>query len=172
MGSSHGDAAPPALVVVDIDGVIADVRHRLHHLSGRRRDWQAFFASAPDDGVLPEGRSEIERAMGDGLSPVYLTGRPERCRPATLTWLDAHGFPAAPLYMRPENDRRPAREFKVEVLRELAAGSMVARVIDDDDAVVVAMRQAGFDVVHADWMPQADTETDTLTAAQERLGRT
>ena len=170
MGSSEGLPAPPALVVVDIDGVIADVRHRLHHLSGRRRDWDAFFASAPDDGVLPEGRSEIERAIGDGLSPVYLTGRPERCRPATLTWLEAHGFPAAPLYMRSESDRRPAREFKVEVLRELATGSMVARVIDDDDAVVVAMRQAGFDVVHADWMPQA--ETDTLTTAQERLGRT
>jgi len=172
VSSRDGDAAkdPTPLVVVDIDGVIADVRHRLHHLSGRRRDWTAFFASAPDDGVLPEGRSEIERALAEGLSLVYLTGRPERCRSATVTWLDTHGFPPAPLHMRSERDRRPAREFKVEALREIAHGVTIARVIDDDDAVVAAMVDAGYPVIHADWMP--GPEADSLASAQERLGRT
>lgn len=166
------DPAARALAVVDIDGVLADVRHRLHHLSGRRRDWDAFFAAAPEDDVLPEGRSEIERALAEGLGIVYLTGRPERCRAATLTWLAEHEFPAAPLRMRPERDRRPAREFKVEVLRDLASSASIARVIDDDDAVVAAISSAGFPVVHADWMQATPAEARGLDSAQERLGRT
>ena len=35
---------PLAVVDVDDDGV--DVRHRLHHLRRRPRDWDAFFAAA------------------------------------------------------------------------------------------------------------------------------
>lgn len=167
------EATPvPALAVVDIDGVLADVRHRLHHLSGRRRDWAAFFAAAPDDAVLPEGRSEIERALAEGLGLVYLTGRPERCRAATINWLRAHGFPSAPLRMRPEHDRRPAREFKVEALHEIASSGTIARVIDDDDAVVTAVASAGFPVVHAEWMHSQAAEAEALGSAQERLGRT
>ena len=42
------------LAVFDIDGVVADVRHRLHHLE-RHRSWHAFFAAAADDPLLPEG---------------------------------------------------------------------------------------------------------------------
>jgi hypothetical protein len=161
-----------ALAVIDIDGVLADVRHRLHHLSGRRRDWAAFFAAAPEDGVLPEGRSEIERALAEGLGLVYLTGRPERCRSASITWLREHGFPSAPLCMRPDNDRRPAREFKVDALREIASMGTIARVIDDDAAVVAAVASAGFPVVHAEWMHAPTAEADALGSAQERLGRT
>ena len=34
------------LAIVDIDGVVADVRHRLHHLDRRPKNWSAFFAAA------------------------------------------------------------------------------------------------------------------------------
>jgi hypothetical protein len=43
------------LAIFDIDGVLADVRHRVHHLEGRRKDWGAFFQAAPRDGLHPEG---------------------------------------------------------------------------------------------------------------------
>ncbi|MFM7598449.1 MAG: hypothetical protein ACKO70_08790 [Actinomycetota bacterium] len=168
MSVFKGESAP--LAVVDIDGVLADVRHRLHHLSGRRRDWDAFFAAAGDDAVLPEGRAQIDKARADGLDIVYLTGRPERCRPGTLAWLGEHGFPEAPLVMRADDDRRPARRFKVEVVEGLASAARVSRVIDDDDAVCQAMREAGFPVVHARWMDEGDVAT--LAQAQETLGRT
>lgn len=160
------------LVVVDIDGVIADVRHRLHYLEGRRRDWDGFFAAAPEDPPLAEGRSEIERALADGLTVVYLTGRPERCRASTDTWLAQHGFPSAPLHMRGDQDRRPARVFKVDVLRDLGDTSEVVRVIDDDEAVVRAIRDAGFTVVHATWMHADEAGQGALFEAQESLGRT
>ena len=31
-------------IIVDIDGTIADVRHRLHHVKDGKKDWNAFHA--------------------------------------------------------------------------------------------------------------------------------
>lgn len=158
----HGRTSSGGWVLVDIDGVLADVRHRLHHVAASPRDWEAFFAAAPQDAPLVDGRSAVAAATSQGLRLGYLTGRPERCRTATEDWLSLHGFPEAPLHMRGETDRRPARVFKVEALKAMAGP--VDHVIDDDPAVVRAMRDAGFTVVHARWM----TDNDTLLSAQER----
>lgn len=153
---------------MDLDGTVADVRHRLHHLEQRPKDWDAFFAAAGDDPVLPEGRAVVDRLVAEGHEVVWLTGRPERCRTATLAWLRRHGLPAGPLHMRADRDRRPARGTKVAVLRQLARTRRVAVVVDDDALVVRAVREAGFPVLHADWM----AEQPSLFAAQESDGRT
>jgi hypothetical protein len=47
--------APRSLAVLDIDGVLADVSSRLHHLQRRPKDWSAFFAGMADDPVLAPG---------------------------------------------------------------------------------------------------------------------
>ena len=44
------------IAVLDIDGVLADVRHRLHHLDKRPKDWAAFFAAAGRDPAAARGR--------------------------------------------------------------------------------------------------------------------
>ena len=49
------------LAFVDLDGVLADVRHRLHHLTGRRKDWDAFFDAAGQDPSHPEGKAVVDR---------------------------------------------------------------------------------------------------------------
>ena len=69
------------LAVIDLDGVLADVRHRLHHISGGTKNWAAFFAGVGDDDVLAEGRAVVDRLAADH-EIVYLTGRPERTRTA------------------------------------------------------------------------------------------
>lgn len=154
--------------VVDLDGTVADVRHRLRHLERRPKDWDAFFAAADDDPVLPEGRAVVDRLVAEGHEVVWLTGRPERCRTATLAWLERNHLPVGPVHMRAERDRRPARVTKVAVLRRLAGTRAVAVVVDDDALVVRAVREAGFRVLHADWM----AEQPALFDAQEADGRT
>ncbi len=157
------------LAVFDLDGTLADVRHRLHFVADKPRDWDAFFAAAADDPPLTRG---IELAMAsvteDGCEIAYLTGRPERCRRDTLAWLTRHGLPDGRLLMRDASDRRPARTTKPELLRRLARGRTVALVVDDDRLVCDAYREAGFHVVFADWMAVAAV----LERAQERDGRT
>jgi phosphoglycolate phosphatase-like HAD superfamily hydrolase len=153
--------------VLDIDGVLADVRHRLRHIEGRRKDWAAFFAAAPDDEPLPEGLAVAQRLAADHAI-VYLTGRPERCRADTEAWLRRHGLPAGRVLMRAEGDRRPARQAKPRLLARLAASGRIAVVVDDDPAVCAALQAAGWPVLVADWMGRPAA----LDAAQEREGRT
>ena len=162
------------VAVFDIDGVLADVRHRVHLVDRRRhRDWDAFFAAAVSDPVLPEGLQAVSQASADGLAIAYLTGRPERCREDTEAWLARYALPPGSPLMRPDHDRRPAREFKVEALRGLDRGSSVAYLVDDDAAVVEAARAAGFPVMHARWMEGGTDGVDRiLYDVQETEGRT
>lgn len=163
------DHAP--LAIVDLDGVVADVRHRLRHIERRPKDWDAFFAAAPDDPPHEEGIA-IVRRLQDDHEVVFLTGRPERCRADTLEWLDRLGIGGHELLMRPARDRRPAAVVKVEMLRQRAGGRDVGIVVDDDDRVVEAMERAGFPVFHADWERRSAADHDALARAQEVEGRT
>lgn len=159
--------SPRPLAVFDVDGVLADVRHRLRHVERRPKDWDAFFAAAPDDPPLAQGVA-LARESARDCEVVYVTGRPERCRSDTLAWFARHGLPEGTLRMRRERDRRPARVAKPELLRELARGRAVAVVVDDDVAVCDAYERAGFRVLRASWM----TAEPTLVEAQEDDGRT
>ncbi|WP_051232081.1 phosphatase domain-containing protein [Pseudonocardia asaccharolytica] len=156
-----------ALAVFDIDGVLADVTHRLHFLDARPQRWERFFAAADRDPLLEEGAKRLRVAL-TAHDVVYLTGRPERNRRLTERWLARHGLPTEPLYMRPDDDHRPARIVKREVLRGLAGSRTVASVIDDDPAVVAVLEAEGWPVELATWLPHSSTLRD----AQERAGRT
>ncbi len=153
--------------MLDIDGVVADVRHRLHHLESRPKNWPAFFAGAAADPPLPEG-VDLARELATSHDIVWLTGRPERLRRVTAEWLRRHALPVEPLHMRGNKDYRPARETKLAVVRGLAQERTVAMVVDDDPAVVSALQAAGISVVMADWLPYREA----LREGQEREGRT
>ena len=157
----------PMVPVVDIDGVVADVRHRLHHVTGRPKDWRSFFAAAADDGLLPEGEHTV-RALAEVYDVVYLSGRPEGLRRVTEDWLTRHDLPQGELMLRPSGDYRPSSIYKVEALRTIAATRTVVVLVDDDPRVLDAARTAGFDVLPATWMG----EHPALRDAQEHEGRT
>ena len=164
MPDEPGDERPP-LAVVDLDGVVADVSHRLHHLEGRA-DWESFFAAAVEDPPHEEGLAVVARLEVDH-EVVYLTGRPESCRSDTEQWLEAHGIGGHRLVMRPTGVRRPAAALKRALLAELADGREVAVVVDDDPLVLAAMAEAGVPTFHAGW----GRRSDALHQAQEVDGR-
>ena len=155
------------LAVFDIDGVLADVRHRLHHLQARPQRWEAFFSAADRDPLLEEGAARLRAAQAEH-EVIYLTGRPERNRPLTRAWLARHGLPTGPLHMRPDHDHRPARWVKRNTLRRLALTRTIVSVLDDDPAVVAVLEADGWPVELATWLPHSST----LQSAQEQQGRT
>jgi hypothetical protein len=155
------------LAVFDIDGVVADVRHRLRFLDSRPKDWAGFFAAAGADVPLAEGVALAREAMAS-YDLVWLTGRPERLRAVTERWLTAAGLPSGPLVMRRHRDFRPARVAKLEELHRLAARQPIVMVVDDDPEVVAALSAGGYPVRLADWVPRPGA----LDEAQERDGRT
>lgn len=156
-----------SIAVFDIDGVVADVRHRLHHIEGPgRRSWNSFFRAAGKDGLLAEG-ARLVADLGSTHDIVWLTGRPEWIRGITTTWLTRNGLPAQELHLRPNGDYRPAREYKLDVLKALSDRD-IAGFVDDDAEVVKAALDAGFAAVLADWVPRGAA----LREAQDKLGRT
>ncbi len=164
--TSDGEPAR-AIAVIDIDGVLADVRHRLRFLQLRPKDWGGFFQAAPEDPPLGPGL-DAARRLAEVYEVVYLSGRPEWCRVDTVAWFGRHGLPPGELYLRPPGDFRPARVMKVERLRALHRRAPVAVLVDDDEDVLDAARAAGFDVLPATWMGDAPA----LHEAQEDEGRT
>jgi hypothetical protein len=136
-------------------------------VSSRPKNWDAFFAAAPLDPLLPEGASVV-RELSTSCDVVWLTGRPEHCRDATVAWLRSHGLPGTRVLMRRGRDFRPSATVKVERLRDLARERPVSVLVDDDVTVCAAAEAAGFAVFRATWMPTAAS----LSEAQNRDGRT
>lgn len=138
-------------VIFDIDGTLADVAHRLHHLDGEK-DWGAFFRDMQDDAVI-EPVAELARLLhkaveaGHGLDAVLIvTARPDRpdWRRTTLDWLDVHGIPYDRIYFRPEGDTRQDQLVKAAILqRILDEGYEPVLVVDDRPQVVKMWRAHG-----------------------------
>jgi hypothetical protein len=159
------------IAIVDLDGVVADVRHRLHFLQNRPKDWDRFFAAAPADPAHPEGLAVIAR-LADDHEIVFVTGRPDRLRRDTVEWLETHRLGAHRLFMRPDGDRRPAAQVKRELITALARDREIGIVVDDDALVLDALRDAGYPTFAADWERRLAEDESALRDAQEVTGQT
>jgi hypothetical protein len=159
------------LAIVDIDGVVADVRHRLHYLQSRPKNWDGFFAAAPSDSAHPEG-VQLVTSLAVDHEVVFLTGRPERLRPQTVEWLEAHGVGGHRLVMRRDGDHRPAAQVKRDLLLALAGGRTVGVVVDDDEIVLAAIADAGYPTLAARWEQRLPEDSRALLNAQEVDGET
>lgn len=128
----------------DLDGTLSDLTHRLHHIQKEPKDWNAFFDGCADDAPIPH---IIELAItlhdADGPEVVFVSGRSDRVRGATVDWLDRQGL-NCPLYMRKEGDHRPDNLVKGELLDVIRAdGYEPVMAFDDRDQVVKMWRAKG-----------------------------
>jgi hypothetical protein len=158
---------PESIAVLDIDGVVADVRHRLPMLRRYPPRWDAFFDLADEDPLLEVG-AELAHSLAAEHQLVWLSGRPDYLRWVTATWMAQHGLPEAPIELRDSWDFRPARIVKLERIEAMAKIAPIAAIVDDDPDVVDTLVAAGYPAVLADWVPHEKT----LHRAQERDGRT
>jgi phosphoglycolate phosphatase-like HAD superfamily hydrolase len=131
-------------VLVDLDGVLADVRHRLHHVRGPgRKNWPAFFAACGRDPLVPEGAAFVA-ALSDELAVVILTARPTSTHADTVEWLGGQGVRWDLLAMRPDGDYRPAPQVKGDAIAAIAAiGLDAVLALEDDDRNAHVFRTAG-----------------------------
>jgi phosphoglycolate phosphatase-like HAD superfamily hydrolase len=134
-------AAGRKIVLVDLDGTLADVKHRLHFIRGPKKNWKQFFKKMSEDPPVDEVVQWV-RELAEDHSIVVITGRPEEYRKPTTAWLDKHKVPYEAIHMRKDGDRRPDYIIKQEVLDVLDRSS-IALVIDDRPAVCDMWRQSG-----------------------------
>lgn len=135
-------------VICDIDGVLADLTHRLTHIQKQPKDWDAFFDACDGDAPICNMIS-VAQALSDSYTLVLLTGRPERVRIKTVEWLVSHGLDTfSYLLMRRDGDHRPDHLVKPERLdmwfRTDAAPGDVLCIFEDRRTVVDEWRMRGY----------------------------
>jgi hypothetical protein len=132
-----------AAAIFDLDGTLAVIDHRLHHVRNGKRDWDSFFAGIGDD-ALAQPIARILDALVDDAAILLCSGRPEKCRAATVAWLEKHELAYDALYMRADGDHRPDHVVKSQILDGiLADGFEPFVVIDDRQSVVDMWRERG-----------------------------
>lgn len=131
-------------IIFDIDGTLTDPSHRRHLIACKPKRWDEFYALAGDDKPKWQVINLAQKLKAAGDSIILCSGRPERLRPVTGSWMLHHGVPYDLLYMRAEGDHRPDTIVKREMLDQMRAGKIKPTVAFDDRNSVVAMwREAG-----------------------------
>lgn len=133
------------LVLFDVDGTLADISHRRHHVQGEEKDWGAFFKQMGDDKPnLPI--VGLYKALKDSghYDLIVVSARPDDNRAITERWLVWNGVEFERLIMRPAGDFRADTEIKKEILDALLTeGREIAFVVDDRKCVVDMWRENG-----------------------------
>jgi hypothetical protein len=130
-------------VLFDIDGTIADIKHRRSYLDGSTPDWRSFNSKMGDD-TPNYPVVELYKTLWDSerYHMFLVSGRGEEHRKITETWLTWNSIPFERLLMRPRKDFRPDVEIKQEILLQLKAeGKEISFVVDDRNSVVDMWRK-------------------------------
>ncbi len=142
------------LYIFDIDGTLADLTHRLHFIYKNlddngdwKKDWDAFFGDVLNDHPIQEVIHTCN-ALAVSADIYFFSGRSDRSREDTRTWLCEHVSPfskAWPLHMRKHGDHRRDNIVKQEMYDALPDHDKVrlVAVFDDRDQVVEMWRQNG-----------------------------
>lgn len=141
---SMNQTVKPSTVVFDLDGTLADVEHRRHHLQGKRPNWAAFNDECHLD-TINEPIVQLLRAMQlAGFKIIICSGR--EATPAvaekTVRWLADHHIHYDGLYMRDMGDYRRDCEVKADFIEQIGAGNILFSV-DDRNQVVEEWRAQG-----------------------------
>jgi hypothetical protein len=131
--------------IFDIDGTLADLRHRLPHIQKSPKDWDGFFSAVDGDAPIPHVIA-VCCTLGLGTPIVLSSGRPERTREATIKWLVRHKvwLVVHAMYMRADGDHRPDFQVKRELLARMRNdGWSPIMAFDDRDQVVRMWRSEG-----------------------------
>lgn len=129
-------------VVFDLDGTLADDRHRLHLIEGGEKRWDEYFARCDEDAEIgPMTRLfRVLQKSQNGWMEIW-TGRSETVRDETVKWLTDHFIWPDVLLMRAKNDFRSNTDLKAGWLA--AAPRKPDLAIDDNMDVIDWWRRNG-----------------------------
>jgi hypothetical protein len=136
-----------SLVIVDLDGTLADGKHREHHLHPKeKRDWDAYYEKCGLDAPHEDVIQVVNSLQASGYIIIIITGRREQTRPATEQWLRHYGVCYDVLIMRPVGCHTDDHIWKVEMI-SLVGPQNILVVIEDRNRIVSEMRARGLRVI-------------------------
>lgn len=134
-------------LIIDLDGTLADIRVRLKHLSGKRKDWASFNKTIETD-QLHEWCLEIILRFSTDHKIIIVSGRTDELKEETEAWLNKFKVTFHYLFMRKSHDFRPDNLIKLEIYeKEIRDKFKVTFVVDDRQKVVDMWRAEGLVVL-------------------------
>ncbi len=134
------------IIVFDLDGTLALDDHRVHHLRGQEKNWDAYFAACPADAPNKPIIQIYDNLIGSPGARVEIwTGRIDQYLEATLQWIEDNCLHAPDfLQMRRADDRTQDTELKRMWLSTARAqGNEVILAFEDRKRVVDMWRSEG-----------------------------
>ena len=130
------------IVIFDIDGTLADVSERIHHLKKKPKNWDAFFQGMARDKAIRSMVRLCNILYTSGIHIILCSGRNEEYRTETVKWLAQQGVHYHDLLLRKDKDRRSDTIIKREML-SMIDQSKVLFVVEDRSQVVDMWRSEG-----------------------------
>lgn len=151
-------------IIFDIDGTLADLTHRLHHIKNGSRNWDSFFADAGKDAPI-EQICQLNRVLAGHYNIIVVSGRTDSIRDITEKWLQDNSIRYDDLHMRKHGDYRQDFIIKSEILDHIIEqGNEIEFVIDDRPSVVAMWRERGIICLQcADWKEERTIPQGLLT---------
>jgi len=133
----------PSIWIFDLDGTLADLRHRRHYVENGNRQWDAFHQACGEDALI-KPVADVFRGLQDvGFSIWILSGRSDSVRRQTQSWLDHHHLYPDKLIMRRDGDYQPDTSLKEGWLLDIQKTHTVLGVFDDRKRLVDMWRSHG-----------------------------
>ena len=132
-------------IIFDIDGTLADLNGREKFLHGDEPDWESFYGALSAD-LLNTPVAELYRILEQSrrYELVLISGRPERFRAPTETWLRRYQLTFDALWLRADGDFRHDSQVKQDILAQLRAqGKEILFAVEDRQSVVDMWRANG-----------------------------
>ena len=123
------------IILCDIDGTVANNDHRQHFLEGKK-DWDGFFNALDKDQPIYPIIDKIIEENKSGKEIIFLTGRPERYKDLTKTWLKKYFTFDIRILMRGDNDQRNKIITKKEIFIANFKSNEIDLVIDNDEELI------------------------------------
>lgn len=120
-----------AAIVVDLDGTVA-----IHGDERGHYEYEKVDGDRPNWPVI-----DAVQALSNCYYIIFMSGREDRCRDITKTWLDKYfKWPVgSTLFMRTTGDHRPDWIVKSELFDAHVRGNWDIRMVMDDRTQVVNM---------------------------------
>lgn len=166
MPSRKSNGRQKRVIVVDMDGTIADAsRREAKFLRRKKKDWPGFFRDMENDPPIKEVLQRVHELAGTH-DIVILTGRPEKYRLQTESWLKKHKIKPVEVLMRRSGDTRPDFEAKAALMKDLLERRDVVMALDDREPVCEKYGALGVRcvVIESDRLNQVVNETYQLDA--------
>lgn len=120
------------IIICELDGVLALVEHRLHHLHNAegQRDPERFNAACLDDMPNLPLIARLNQAHQAGLPIILITARDAQAHSQTEQWLHQWQIHYDALWMRPHRDRATTGQFKAAIIEQHYCRNTIRRLYE------------------------------------------